>query len=302
MSMNTVDGNTSFITAMVSEKRASVMPSWKKMAENFRSPRKVLRRLRYLPGAARKIRNWPSFIYHYALGLTPTKPYRFRNGAQLRIGRAIDHVPIIEIFLNQEYGLVPDNAVVLDLGANIGVFSIYATMTARNVQVYAYEPFHVFASLLRENVRLNSQSNAIRCFDAAVGAQSGNRSLSLGRSGFHFPTLLPRTSGELDEETITAQCTTLAQIIDDNQLAQVDLLKIDCEGAEFEILYATPASHLKKIRELRMEYHNMNGTADQLEKLEHFLADHGFFVTHRRAASAINGTLWMKRENASAGM
>lgn len=66
------------------------------MAENFRSPRKIARRLRYLPKAISKIRNWPSFMYHYALGLRPEQAYVFRNGAELMISRGVDHVPILE--------------------------------------------------------------------------------------------------------------------------------------------------------------------------------------------------------------
>ena len=46
------------------------------MAENFRSPGKIARRLKYLPLAISKIRNWPAFMFHYALGLTPKKALR----------------------------------------------------------------------------------------------------------------------------------------------------------------------------------------------------------------------------------
>ncbi len=236
-------------------------------------------------------------MYHYALGLKPAKPYRFRNGAQLRIGRAIDHVPIIEIFLEEEYGTIPDEAVVLDLGANIGAFSIYATTTARNLQVYAYEPFPAFAALLRENIRLNHSRSAIRCFDYAVAAEPGNRSLQLAEDGFFFPTLIHSAKRARKADQMVAQCITLAQIIDRNELARIDLLKMDCEGAEYEILYATPASHLSRIRELRMEYHNLDSPAHQIERLEQFLAEHGFAVTQRRANSATNGTIWLRREN-----
>ena len=270
------------------------------MAESFRSPRRIIRRLQYLPLAAQKIRNWPAFLYHYALGLKPRKPYRFRNGAQLMIGRAIDHVPIIEIFLNEEYGVVPDNSIVLDLGANIGAFSIYATTTARNVQVYAYEPFEEFGALLRENVSLNRQTAAIRCFDQAVAGELGKRSLQLAEEGFFFPTLVHSTTSRAGRNQIATSCTTLAQIIDGNDLTRIDLVKMDCEGAEYEILYATPASHLKRICELRMEYHNLDSPEHQLDSLERFLAGHGFVVTHRRANSETNGMLWLQREDAHA--
>lgn len=270
------------------------------MAEGFRSPRQVVRRLRYLPRAARKIRNWPAFIYHYALGLTPKKPYRFRNGAQLLIGRAIDHVPIIEVFLNEEYGSVPNDSIVLDLGANIGAFSIYATTTARNVRVYSYEPFPAFGALLRENVGLNRQENAVCCFEQAVAGKSGSRPLQLTEQGFFFPTLVRTATGPAGGNEMAAECITLARIIDDNDLPRIDLLKMDCEGAEYEILYATPAVQLKKIRELRMEYHNLESPEHQLEALERFLTGHGFTITQRRENSETNGTLWMKREEAGA--
>lgn len=265
------------------------------MAESFRSPANVIRRLRYLPLAARKIRNWPAFIYHYALGLTPTRPYRFRNGALLQIGRAIDHVPIIEIFLQEEYGFVPNDSIILDLGANIGAFSIYATSTARKVQVYAYEPFPKFSALLRENVRLNQQTDAIRCFDTAVAGESGTRSLRLAEKGFFFPTLLSLETSDGARNQTEVPCLTLPQIIDGHDLPRVDLLKMDCEGAEYEILYATPASYLKKIRELRMEYHHLNSPEHQLESLERFLAGHGFTVTQRNSSSATNGTVWFQQ-------
>jgi len=107
---------------------------------SVRSPGKLARRLRLLPLVARDVENWPAFMYHYALGFVPTRAYEFRNGARLKIGRGVDHVPIIEIFLRRDYGTPPDDAVIVDLGANIGVFSIYATATARNARVYAYPP------------------------------------------------------------------------------------------------------------------------------------------------------------------
>ena len=154
------------------------MPFWRKMAESFRSPRKIVRRLRYLPLAIQKIRNWPSFMYHYALGLTPSAAYRFRNGARLIIGRGIDHVPIIEIFLEEEYGSVPHGAVVIDLGANIGVFTIYAATTAREVRVYAYEPMPEFFAVLNENIRLNRNSESVQAFQLRSGVGSRREDIS----------------------------------------------------------------------------------------------------------------------------
>ena len=248
--------------------------------------------------AIRKIRNWPSFMYHYALGLNPRRAYRFRNGAQLLIGRGIDHVPIIEIFLRKDYGVVPDGAVVLDLGANIGAFTIYATATARGVRVYAYEPLPGFCKMLQENVRLNGQNESVHIFNCAVAAAEGERELGWGGDAFFFPTLLPSASGE-NRENILVRTTTLAQILESNHLVRVDFLKMDCEGAEYEILYGTPSSILRRISQIRMEYHNLDTGERNAHRLEQFLARNGYAVTRIRSTSESNGTLWAQREEAT---
>jgi len=280
--------------AMGLARRALATPSSKKMGENFRTPKKIVRRLRYLPQAMKKIRNWPVFMWHYALGLVPKNPYVFRNGARLAIHRGIDHVPIIEIFLNEEYGSVPDRSVVLDLGANIGVFTVYAVTSGPEVRVYAYEPWPEFGVLLLDNVRLNRKDEAVCFFDRAVASESGIRTLDLGGgSTFFFPTFIG--ASELRSGSVQARTITLEEIIDSNQLSQVDFLKMDCEGAEYEILYSTRSSYLQRIRQIRMEYHNIDEGERQVEALKRFLSGNGFVLRHQHATSATNGTIWVER-------
>src|SRR5215831_13569007 len=125
------------------------------MASGFRSPSRIARRLMLTPLVSRAVENWPSFMYHYALGSVPTAPYRFRRGPRLRIGRGVDHVPIIETFLRRDYGEIPRGSTIVDLGANIGTFAIYAATSATNVLVHAYEPAAEFFRLLQANVGLN---------------------------------------------------------------------------------------------------------------------------------------------------
>jgi FkbM family methyltransferase len=265
------------------------------MTENFRSPRKIARRLRCLPLAIRKIRNWPVFIFCYALGLRPKRAYLFRNGAQLMITRGVDHVPILEIFLNEDYGVIPDDSIVLDVGAHIGVFTIYATTTARNVVVYAYEPHPEFCTVIKENIRLNRQDETVHCFNAAVASETGTRDLYLGGGQFFFPTLVGATQGD-NVEQMVVPCTTLREIMEVNHLEHIDLLKMDCEGAEYEILYSTPPSHLERIAEIRMEYHNLDSHERHVEGLKRFFTRSGFTVTHLKPISETNGTLWAKRD------
>ena len=264
------------------------------MAESFRSPGKIARRLKLLPLVRRKVKNWPAFMYNYALGLTPRNGYVFRNGARIKIGRGIDHVPIIEIFLKKDYGEMPDNSTIVDLGANIGVFTVYATTTARNVTVYAYEPLEDFYNLMKENVQLNRQTDSVRCFNSAVAGEATTRTLYVKGTDFYFPTLVGKESNN-GQESIEVRCTTLADIIDANQLKRIDMLKMDCEGAEYEILYPTQVRYFERIKEIRMEYHNLDENERHLNRLKEFLRKNGYTITHTQATSETNGSLWAQR-------
>ena len=58
----------------------------------------------------------------------------------LKIGRGVDHVPIIEVVLRRDYGTVPDGATILDIGASTGVFSVYAAVESPHIRLVAFEP------------------------------------------------------------------------------------------------------------------------------------------------------------------
>lgn len=264
------------------------------MAKSFRSPAKIVRRLKILPEAMRHVKNWPSFMWNYALGLVPEEPYRFRNGAKLRIGRGVDHVPVIEIFFREDYGAMPSDAVIVDLGASVGVFSVYAAATAKHVRIFAYEPMPESCRLARENARLNGFEEAIRTSNYAVGGQAGDRELYVAGTDFFFPTLLG-PAGNPQADKIVVHCTTLAEILEANGLDRVDLLKMDIEGAEYEFLYGAPERCFEHIREIRMEYHDLDGDRRNVGGLKRFLADRGFTLTREKAVSANNGNLWARR-------
>ena len=266
------------------------------MVASFRAPSKVLRRLKLAPLAARKLKDWPRFMYNYALGLVPNEPYVFRSGAQLQIGRGVDHVPIIEVFLREEYGRIADGATILDLGANIGTFSVYAATSARGVRIWAYEPLADFHSLLAKNVEINRLGGAIRCFNCAVGADTGRRQLVVENEAFSFPTLLA-PEGIRAGRRVEVECTALIEILDSNSLQHVDLVKMDCEGSEYEILYGAPDACFERIREIRMEYHNLPAERCNVRDLMAFLRERNYTITmvSADAASRPSGNLWARK-------
>ncbi len=265
------------------------------VATSFRTPSKVARRLRMTPRAIGAMKSWAWFMYHYALGLVPQRPYRFRSGARLQIGRGVDHAPIVEIFLDKDYGDVRDDTVVVDLGASIGTFAVYAATSAHNVRVFAYEPMPAFYKLLRLNVALNGLEHSVQPFNLAVAADRSDRQLSVGAPGLLFPTLM--TPAQHASVSTPVHCVDLATIVGENGLSRVDLLKMDIEGAEYDVLEAAPRELFRHIREIRMEYHVLDDLRQNVAGLKAMLTARGYRITRERAQTPTNGTIWASQHD-----
>ena len=263
------------------------------MASSFRSPRKVLRRLKILPAARRELRSWLPFVVGYAWGVVPKRPYVFRSGGRLKIGRGVDHVPIIEVVLRRDYGTVPDGATILDIGASTGVFSVYAAASAPRSRLIAFEPMPSAFALLQENVRLNGFGDRVEVHHAAVAPETGTIDLFI--DGLFFPSLVkPGTS------SVHVPSISLADVLARHAPDGVDLLKLDIEGAEYDVLYGSAPETLAQIAEIRMEAHDLDGGERSVAALRRFFAQAGFTIVHDQAEPGGVVTLWAARSDSGA--
>jgi len=170
---------------------------------------------------------------------------------------------------------IPENSVVLDLGAHIGTFTLHVAKM-RGCKVYAYEPAPDLFNLLVENVELNKLEDQIECFKQAVAGESGIRKLwyhgvvSKGHSLFldEHPD-----ADETIKGSIMVPCVTLKQIFEENSLESVGCLKMDIEEAEREVFNEEAKPYLSKVEYLAMEWHNYDG-----EKYSEYMRGLGFSV------------------------
>lgn len=91
---------------------------------------------------------------------------------------------------------------------------------------------------------------------------------------------------------IEIECITLKDIFNENHIEKCDILKMDCEGAEFEILYNASEDIFKKVKEIRLEYHNKEN--NHIDSLIEFLKK-DFKLTKFRPDSDYSGMAWFKR-------
>lgn len=193
----------------------------------------------------------------------------------IRKNEKSDWIIIQEVLIKKDYTQnnfkVRKNDVVIDIGAHIGAFSIFAAKTAKNGNVYSYEPFPENFRLLQENCRLNKVKN-VRLFRLAVAGSKKRAPLFIGEKKY-ANGLFRRSKSD---KKIIVNCTTITEIFENNQINTCNFLKIDCEGGEYEILLNTPEDYLHKIEKIAFEYHDSLTKKRLLKKLIKYLGGAGF--------------------------
>ena len=182
---------------------------------------------------------------------------RFEVRTEMRDWYAIAEVWSTCPYLHVGHTIDENARVVIDIGAHIGAFSLLAISLSREALVYAYEPNVNNFRLLQRNIELNKGGHAdrIRPRRAAVWSHRGRGKLFLNSASSEGHSFYPLGGGPVEE----VDCVTLSEILDSEGVDTCDFLKIDCEGAEYEILASTPSTHLHRINRMSIECHKVPG-------------------------------------------
>ena len=210
------------------------------------------------------------------------KTIRLRNRRmQFKVRGPMDVWSIKETFLDrfyEKYGYtVQPDWKVIDIGAGTGEYTLFAAARLKQAggQVFAFEPFPESFALMQENLRLNKITN-VQVFPEAIDSVTGELVLDLaGGEPLQFQSRDRKADHE--ESTLRVKSLSLAEALQKAGLESCDLLKLDCEGAEYAILMAAPYSVLEHTRHIVMEYHD-NVTQYDHGALAHFLTEQGFQV------------------------
>jgi len=210
---------------------------------------------------------------------------RLRGGRVVHMsGDPADIVTVFLIFAREDYGKISAGSDVVDIGANIGAFALYAAFSGAK-RVHAFEPSGSSYEVLLKNIRANGLDSVIRAErQAVVGRASGP--VKFPRASDVMNAILPESSESRDFDLVPA--TTLAEIV--SSLKEVDILKSDCEGAEYGIFLQAAESDIRKLAEIRMEIHQ-GPKEDLLARLTRF----GYDVRQFMGEDGGSGYLWLKR-------
>ena len=199
---------------------------------------------------------------------------------------ALTHVWLIEEYKKENFEIKP-NDVVIDVGAHIGLFTIYASQFCTNGKIYSFEPFVDNYELLLENITLNNLDN-VKSFNQAISNSNEPIKLFLNddESGH---SMFSQSSKSIIVDSISLQ-----KFFDENQIKHCNFLKLDCEGAEYEIIKNLPFEYFQKIDKLVIEYHMADLHPELLIELKETLSQQNFEIETKKLFSDI-GFLYAKK-------
>ena len=234
---------------------------------------------------------------------------RLPNGMEVVCARPEEATLVFEevgSYLKHGLSLHPGD-IVLDVGANIGLFSLWAySHCEKDAQIYAFEPVPQIADLLEENLRRmgNPKLKALRyglsraagqvkfsfrpnaTFASTAYPDDGELALTellLSRSIDRLPRPLrivrympgPLRRACLNlisrfinrEVPVTCELRTLSQVIREHTITRIDLLKIDAEKSELDVLEGIEDEHWERIQQAFVEVHERQGRLAQIKEL-----------------------------------
>jgi FkbM family methyltransferase len=188
------------------------------------------------------------------------------------------HSDFIVCFIHNDYGLsqhLSGIKTILDVGANVGFFSIAARGHYPDAVIHAYEP----NPLILRFLDANTSELGIEIHHEAVGGRAGSVRMLYAGDSCNLAQTYTAESGEIPQVSLQTAIDRIG--------GTVDLLKLDCEGAEWDIFQSDIC--WQNIKNIRMEYHLVNGKS--LEDVKQVLNRFGFAVLKQEPCEGF-GTLW----------
>lgn len=164
--------------------------------------------------------------------------------------------------------------IVVDIGGYIGDFSLYAAKRL-GARVFVYEPIPDNFNMLKDNIKINNYEKNITAWNRAVSNEP-ELTINVARSGGDI-----HASGYMyadSNEKVSIKCTKLDSLFVENNITEIHLLKIDCEGCEYDVLLDALPETFTKIHNIVFEYHEIPAWEVQLETLKDRLHSLGYAV------------------------
>lgn len=206
-------------------------------------------------------------------------------------------VPVYEVFAEDEYAIdwftqgLRDAPVLVDVGAHIGCFSVAFASARPAARVHCYEPTPSTGSYLRRNVDGNGLAERVTVHHEAVSAASGTLVMADNGTGSGHNGVLHL--GEPGAAEIEVPSVGFDDVVR-RAGGEVDVLKMDAEGAEYDVVLRASPDVWRHVRRVVMEYHALPG--HDFDEIRDVFAVAGLELVRRDRYTEGLGLAWFSRD------
>jgi len=225
-----------------------------------------LNKLKVFLESRKFFKNWYLYpLIYLKISKSEFKIFETNSGFKMKIRvKSTDLMQLTTIWVIREYDIpefeIKDDDTIIDIGGHIGLFTIFCKQYSNKGKIFCYEPFIENYNILEDNIKMNNLNNVISN-NMAVSKIDGTIPiyLSSDESGH---SILEKNSSSIQVKSIS-----LKKIFDINNIKKCNLLKLDCEGSEYEIIESLPENYFEKIDKIIIEYHFAKKYPDLYTKL-----------------------------------
>ncbi len=246
--------------------------------------------MRYL-NLIKNVDNWPSYLT-FKMGLNKADPVVFKlKQSSVRLSMIPSMKPLFgEIFMKEVYGpalksIAQENPVIIDVGGNMGYFALYSFFRKPKAKIFSFEPVPRNFSFLTKHKEAHPHLDW-ELYNTAVSSREGlfdfyyNDEYSpegVDVSASLFP---PERIFTVDtsHKKISVPVINFGKWFEEKGISRCDLLKLDCEGAEYDIVYSLPDKYFPSIRYIVADVHKMSKENENIDALAAFLEKKGYAV------------------------
>jgi FkbM family methyltransferase len=250
-------------------------------------------------------RNWRQIWHDMRLGRAGRGPeeltFLTRSGMTITTPNVPGaRVPVYEIFAEDCYrlqtflGPLLDRPIqVIDIGGHVGTFACRLAQLHPGATIRTFEPSPTTARYLRRNVEQNGLSGRITVFEQAMAAERGFAELDDNGGGSGLNGLVSAGHSAGVGTATRVQTVAFDEVVAEGG-APVDLLKIDCEGGEYDLVYGSSPASWASVRRVVLEYHEVPGQS--WPQLRAWFEEIGFEVVRHLPSTEFLGAAWLSRD------
>ena len=224
------------------------------------------------------VKNWHIVILVYFGFYNKEFFYLYlKNGLKIKLRtRSTDLQAFANVWILKEYEMegfeIMENDLIIDVGGHIGLFALYASLKCPEGKVISVEPHPQNFSLLKENMNNN---NFLKTKIVNKAITNSNKDIELFIDSQDDSAHSIHGTGK---NSIQIKGTTLRDIMQENQVSNCNMLKMDCEGSEFESIESLSDDELLQIEKICLEYHIIDNDSSNLDNLRNRLKKIGYNV------------------------